>query len=105
MPDLADNIKKFRILSKLTQEELASKLGKTKNVISNWERGDNKPDTDTIEAMCKIFNITPNEIYGWNNKDGNAMDFSSMNTILARNGKKLTAEEKNELIKILLSDD
>lgn len=65
MGNLADNIKKFRTLSNLTQEQLASMLGKSKNVISNWERGDNKPDSDIIEDMCRIFKIAPNQLYGW----------------------------------------
>lgn len=65
MNTIGENIKKFRLASKLTQEDLAAKIGKTKNVISNWERGDNKPDADTIEGICHIFNITPNQIYGW----------------------------------------
>lgn len=65
MTQLGENIKKFRISSNLKQEELAQKLGKSKNVISNWERGDNKPDADMIEKMCKIFQIEPNQIYGW----------------------------------------
>lgn len=65
MNTLGENIKKYRLKSKLTQEELASRLGKSKNVISNWERGDNKPDADIIEEICLIFNISPNQIYGW----------------------------------------
>lgn len=40
-------------------------LGKSKNVISNWERGDNRPDADTIAKMCKILHVEPNDLYGW----------------------------------------
>lgn len=65
MGNLAENIKRYRTKSDLNQEQLASMLGKSKNVISNWERGDNKPDADTIEKMCTIFNIEPNQLYGW----------------------------------------
>lgn len=65
MNTIGENIKRFRIQAKLTQEELANRLGKSKNVISNWERGDNKPDADTIEEICLIFNISPNQIYSW----------------------------------------
>ncbi|GLC78178.1 helix-turn-helix domain-containing protein [Lacrimispora brassicae] len=65
MGNLAENIRKYRNLASLNQEQLATKLGKSKNVISNWERSDNKPDADTIEKMCYIFNIEPNQLYGW----------------------------------------
>lgn len=53
------------LLANLKQEELASMLGKSKNVISNWERGDNRPDADTIAKMCKILHVEPNDLYGW----------------------------------------
>lgn len=65
MTKLNENIKRYRLLSNLKQEDLASQLGKSKNVISNWERGDNKPDAETIEKICNIFQIEPNQLYGW----------------------------------------
>ena len=45
------NIRNFRIFKGMTQEDLANRIGKSKNVISNWERGDNSPDIDCIEKM------------------------------------------------------
>jgi len=59
------NIKNFRTFRKMTQEELANRIGKTKNVVSNWERGDNAPDVDTIEKICKELAVTPNQLFGW----------------------------------------
>ena len=34
--------------------------------MSNWEKGANLPDADTIEEICKILEVTPNELFGWN---------------------------------------
>lgn len=59
------NIKNFRKFRGKSQEELAIRIGKTKNVISNWERGDNNPDVDSLEKICKELDITPNQLYGW----------------------------------------
>ena len=59
------NIKNFRVFRGITQQELAYRLGKSKNVISNWERGDNSPNPDEIEKLCSILNVTPNQIFGW----------------------------------------
>ncbi len=59
------NIKNFRTFRGMTQEDLANRIGKTKNVISNWERGDNAPDVDTIEKICKELAVTPNQLFGW----------------------------------------
>lgn len=65
MPNINAHLKEFRIFRKITQEELALKIGKSKNVISNWENGINRPDVDSIENICKILKVTPNQIFGW----------------------------------------
>lgn len=62
---LNNNIKFFRIYKGITQGELAEKIGKTKNVISNWERGDNSPDIDSVEKICVALSVTPNQLFGW----------------------------------------
>lgn len=62
---LSDNIRNFRTFRNIKQQELADALGKSKSVISNWERGENSPDVETIERMCRIFHVTPNELLGW----------------------------------------
>lgn len=67
---LSENIKKFRIFRRITQQEVANSLGKSKGVISNWERGDNQPSPDEVEKLCSLFKVTPNEMFGWEeNKD------------------------------------
>ena len=60
-----ENIRKFRIFRGIKQSQLAELLGNSKNTISNWERGDNDPDPDTIEKICKILKVTPSQIFGW----------------------------------------
>ena len=65
MSKLPENIKNFRIIRGYSQKELADMLHKSPNVISNWERGINSPEVDLVETMCKIFQCSPNEIFGW----------------------------------------
>lgn len=65
MSTLNENIKKFRELRKMNQKQLADSLQKSRAVISNWERGANSPDPDTIEQICKVLNVTPNMLFGW----------------------------------------
>jgi len=40
-------------------------LHRSVGAISNWEKGTNSPDVDTLEELCKVLKVTPNEIYGW----------------------------------------
>ena len=65
MSNLSENIKNFRLLRGLSQADLARIVHRSPNVISNWERGINSPDVEIVEQMCKLFKVTPNMMYGW----------------------------------------
>lgn len=47
---------------KLTQEQLAEKLGVTDRAVSKWERGLNLPDASLMLELSKILDITVNEL-------------------------------------------
>ena len=49
--------------NKLTQEQLAEQLNISKNAVSKWERGLNLPDVSIMQDLCKILNITLNELF------------------------------------------
>ena len=52
-----NNIKNARTQKNLTQNELADKVGSTRQTIAKWEKGnDNGICLDTIKCMCEIFN-------------------------------------------------
>lgn len=91
---LSTNLKEARIKAGLTQEDLASFLGKSKNVISNWERGDNKPDADTIFKLCDILNVDANYLLGWSNNQSFSLSITEQQCIkkyraLDDHGKKV----------------
>ena len=46
---------------KLTQEQLAEKLGVTNKSISRWENGKTMPDYSILDDLCKILEIDVNE--------------------------------------------
>ena len=47
----------------LTQSELAEKLGITDRAISKWENGICLPDAGTMPELCKILDITINDLF------------------------------------------
>lgn len=47
----------------LTQEKLAEKLCVSKNAVSKWERGLNLPDVSLMNDLCKILDISLNELF------------------------------------------
>lgn len=55
-------IAKQRKLKMLTQEELAEKLGITKNAVSKWERGLCLMDMSLLKPLSEILGVSINEI-------------------------------------------
>ena len=51
-----------RKLKKLTQSELAEKLGVTDRAVSNWENGKNMPDLSIFKPLCDTLDISINEL-------------------------------------------
>ena len=52
-----------RKAKKLTQEGLAEKLGITNKSISKWENGSCLPDSSLFKPLCKILDISINELF------------------------------------------
>lgn len=55
-------IAKCRKEKKLTQEELAEKLGVSDRTIGNWENGRNMPDLSLFKPLCEELSISINEL-------------------------------------------
>ncbi|MGN0521951.1 MAG: helix-turn-helix domain-containing protein [Eubacterium sp.] len=52
----------YRKLNGFSQEELAEKLGVSRQTISKWERAESSPDTDNLIALSKLYGITIDEL-------------------------------------------
>ena len=51
-------IKKLRKALDLTQQEFASKIGSTQNVLANYESGRRNPSSSVINNICKTFDVS-----------------------------------------------
>lgn len=59
---IADKIKKLRKDNNMTQEDLAEKMNVSRQTISKWETNIVIPDANNIVSICKLFNITTDEL-------------------------------------------
>lgn len=55
-------IAELRKQKKLTQEQLAEKLGITKNAVSKWERGLGLMDLSLLKPLSEILGVSVTEI-------------------------------------------
>ena len=60
---IGEFIQKKRKEQNLTQGDLAEKLNITDRAISKWENGNCLPDAGTMPELCKILNISINDLF------------------------------------------
>ena len=46
-----------RVNAKMTQQEVADKVHKSKNTIVNWEKGKAKPDFSALTMLSVLYNV------------------------------------------------
>ena len=61
---LNENIKSLRLSYNLSQVELASALGVSKQCISNWENDYIQPSVEMLIKIAKYFNVTTDYLLG-----------------------------------------
>ena len=60
----AGNLRKYRILKNLTQENLAESLRITPQSVSKWERGESYPDITLLPALANILETSIDLLIG-----------------------------------------
>ena len=72
-------LREIRTERGMTQVQIATALGITKNAITNWETGLGMPETGNIVPLCTYLQCTADDLFGMHSKE------------------KLTQEESNHL--------
>ena len=57
-----DNLVQMRKLLQLTQEDLAEKLGVTRQSVAKWEAGESIPDLDKCKQLADIFGVSLDDL-------------------------------------------
>ena len=64
MGNFNDMLKYLRVREKMSQAELADKLGVSKSTVGMYELGKREPDFETLEAIADLFNVDMNFLLG-----------------------------------------
>jgi transcriptional regulator with XRE-family HTH domain len=78
---LGENLKKYRVLKNLTQEEVAEHLSITPQSVSKWERAESIPDITVLKSIADLFGVTVDYLLEEEHK-------SSKTIIVANKNKK-----------------
>ncbi|MBO5375475.1 MAG: helix-turn-helix domain-containing protein [Bacilli bacterium] len=76
-----DKLAKLRKNNNLSQEQLADRLGVSRQAVSKWESGLSHPDMDKIIQMCKILDCKLEDLMDDDIVSGKGLDDSKKNTL------------------------
>ncbi len=57
-----ENLAQLRKINGMTQENLAEKIGVTRQSIAKWEAGDSVPDIDKCKAIADAFGVSIDDL-------------------------------------------
>ncbi len=60
--EIANRLQQMRKKNNLSQEELAAKMGVTRQAVSKWERAESAPDMENLILLAKLYGITIDEL-------------------------------------------
>ena len=56
--EIADRLVQLRRDAGLSQEDLAARLGVSRQAVSKWERAESSPDTDNLISLARLYGIS-----------------------------------------------
>lgn len=60
--EIANRLLQYRKSNGLSQEELAEKIGVSRQAVSKWERAEASPDTDNLIILAEVYGVTLDEL-------------------------------------------
>lgn len=84
----------------INQKQLSQLSGITESSISRYLHSSQRPRMDIVVNIAKALHVETEYLLDDDEKGVSA--YNSIATAIARKGKELTAEEKNELIALIL---
>ncbi|EPI47065.1 DNA-binding helix-turn-helix protein [Gardnerella vaginalis JCP8151B] len=85
----------------INQKQLSQLSGITESSVSRYLRSERRPRLDIVVNFAKAFGVATDYLLD-DGEESSASAYETISTAIARKGGELTAEEKNELISLLL---
>ena len=61
---IGKKIKELRTEIKITQKELARRVGKSPTAVASWEQGLSEPCVNDLRLLCSIFEVSADYLLG-----------------------------------------
>ena len=93
---LQENLGYYIRNSKMTQKEIAEKLGVSKAAITNWLNGKNSPNMEMLADLCMLLGVRMSDMLS---DETGQLRLTAKEKKLLDNFKQLSEKGKDELIR------
>ena len=101
-----ERINEYKKKLGMTTEELSEKSGVPIGTLNKILSGATKdPKLETLKAIARVLGLSLDDFDDSSRKAIYEPTYDDIQSLIARNGKKLTLEQKLDIIRTLLSDD
>ena len=69
-----DNLVHLRKLNRMTQEDVAEKVGVTRQAIAKWESGETVPDLDKCRLLADVFGVSLDDLANYKAEENLGLD-------------------------------
>lgn len=98
--EFSERLKNLRKEARLTQVDVASKLGISQPAYASWERGVKKPTQENLVKIAQVLNVSVDYLVG--NSEEKLDELDNIELLFRMNSKGLTEEEKEIFKKELI---
>ena len=70
----SDNLVQLRKILQMTQEDIADKVGDTRQSVAKWEAGESVPDLDKCKQLADIFGVSLDDLANYEPAENFGLD-------------------------------
>ena len=92
----------------MSQKKFAEELGVSEATVSRYLRGERKPSVNVVWRIARILHTTPDYLLATDSGDSLQAverDMQDIKSLIARNAKNMSLDDKMELIRMMMGDD
>lgn len=64
------NLKNLRKMHRFTQEEIADKIGVSRQAVAKWENGETVPDINNCVALAELYGVALDDLVNYSDDQG-----------------------------------
>ena len=100
--EFSERLKDLRKQARLTQVDVAEKLGISQPAYASWERRAKKPTQDNLVKIAQILNVSVDYLVGNSDEENTNKELDDIELLFRMNSNGLTDEEKGIFKKELI---